>query len=431
MTGVTSNYPVQTVKDAFSAAGQGSLTAGTQTIRYESYAKLLSMQTFDPYGGTPGGTPGVVQLWEITSRGSLGTSRTATVEVVALAEQPVWPANSYGAFATANTCGALDFGGTTDVKSYDSTNMSGSTSPTLSDTGGNVGTNGNLSISGTVDVYGNLYTPRTGVGACTSGSVTALTEAGNADVHESILPLPSLVSYPTPSLPNPMPGTNTISITQSNVASACTLLGFSTGCTVTSTGSGSSQLTTISLTGTGAPITLPNISLSSKVALEIAPTSTVTGSQAVNINSLDLTGGGLIAVKAANVKQSVIINRAGKNADGTDMATVVDFGGNSGGSFANNSTCTGCSAFDASMLQFVYAGSGAIQMRGNSGVAATFYAPNAALTLNGNTDLYGSLLGRTVHNTGNANLYYDRRLSRDFYIAGSQMLGTFTWKSAS
>jgi hypothetical protein len=431
MTGVSSNYPVQAVKDAFSAAGQGNLSAGSQTIHYESYAKLLSMQKFDPYGGTPGGTPGVVQLWEITSRGSLGASRTATVEVVALAEQPVWPANSYGAFATANTCGALSFGGTSDIKSYDSTSVSGSTTPTLSNSGGNVGTNGNLSIGGTVDVYGNLYTPRTGVGACTAGAVTALTESGAAEVHESIVPLPSSISYPTPALPNPMPGTNTISIDSSNAALGCTLLGFITGCTVTTTGSGATQMTTISVTGTGSAITLPNISLSSKVTLEIAPASTVAGAQVVNMNSLNLTGGGRIAVKAAATSQSVIVNLAGKNADGTDMATVVDFGGNSGGSFVNNSTCSGCSVYDASMLQFVYAGTGALSFRGNSAAAATFYAPNAALTLTGNTDMYGSLLGRTVNNTGNASIYYDRRLSHDFYVQGTQMLGTFTWKSAS
>ena len=431
VSGVASNYPVAAVVTAFNTAAQGSLGAGGTTVSYAASAKLLSMQTFDPYGGTPGGTPGVVQLWEITSRGSLGGSRTATVEVVALAEQPVWPANSYGAFATANTCGALNFGGTTDINSYDSTGMTGSTSPAISNNGGNVGTNGNMTIGGTVDVYGNLYTPRTGVGACTAGSVTALSETGTADVHGSSVPLPGTISYPTPAPPNPMPPTTTVSITQSNVASGCTLLGFTTGCTVTTTGSGATQMTTISITGTGSAISLPSVALSSQVTLEIAPTTTVTGAQVVNLNSLDLTGGGRIAVNAAASNQSVIVNLAGKNPDGTDMATVVDFGGNSGGSFANNSSCTGCSVYDASMLQFVYAGSGAIQLRGNSGAAATWYAPNAAVTLNGTADLYGSLLGRTVNNTGNANLHYDRRLSHDFYVEGSQMLGTFTWKSAS
>jgi hypothetical protein len=42
--------------------------------------------------------------------------------------------------------------------------------------------------------------------------------------------------------------------------------------------------------------------------------------------------------------------------------------------------------------------------------------------------LYGSILGKTVTNGGNANIHYDRRLNRDFYVQGAQMLGTFSWK---
>jgi len=428
-TAGASNYPVNAVITAFQAAAQGQLNAGGTTVSYSTTARLLSMQTFDPYGGTPSGNPGVVQLWEITSLGTLTGSRTATVQVVALAEQPVWPANSYGAFATANTCGALNFGGTTDVNSYDSTGMTGNASPTIVNSGGNVGTNGNLTIGGSVDVYGNLYTPRTGVGNCTAGSVTALTESGSAAVAGSTIPLPGNIAYPTPQLPSPMPGTNTVSITQSNVASGCTLLGFTSGCTITSSGSGATQMTTISISAGGAPISLPNVSLSSHVTLEIA--GNAAPAQAVNLNSLDLTGGGTIAVKASASNQAVIVNLVGKNADGSNMDTVMDFGGNSGGQYSNNSTCTGCSQFDASMLQFVYAGPGNISMRGNSGAAATFYAPNASVIMKGTADLYGSLLGKTVDNQGNANIHYDRRLSHDFYVEGAQSLGTFTWRSAS
>ena len=113
------------------------------------------------------------------------------------------------------------------------------------------------------------------------------------------------------------------------------------------------------------------------------------------------------------------------------LVGLMDFGGNSGGQYSNNSTCTGCSQFDASMLQFVYAGPGNISMRGNSGAAATFYAPNASVIMKGTADLYGSLLGKTVDNQGNANIHYDRRLSHDFYVEGAQSLGTFTWRSAS
>ena len=117
VTGTPSNYPVAAVVTAFQNAAAGTLSAGNMTISYASSAKLLSMQTFDPYGLPPGGTPGVVQTWEITSNGTLSGSRSAQVQVVALAEQPVWPANTYAAFATAKTCGALYFHGTVTTKS--------------------------------------------------------------------------------------------------------------------------------------------------------------------------------------------------------------------------------------------------------------------------------------------------------------------------
>jgi len=442
VAGIGSNYPVPAVVTAFNNAAKGSLAAGNTTLNYGAYAKLLSMQTFDPYGMPPGGTPGVVQLWEITSQGTLGGARNAKVEVVALAEQPVWPANTYGAFATSATCGALYFHGNVTINSYDSTGLTGGTSPSMSSTGGNVGTNGNLDIEGSVAVQGNLYTPRTGVGSCSANAVNALTETGSADVTGSMVQLPSSVIYPTPPAPSPMPPTSTVSITGTTGAcaalvAAATAVGQTFPVSwCTTSGSGSSQKITIDTSSTAGtlgtpPIQLPNVSLGSQVTLEIV--AHAGPAQVVNVNSLDLTGGGKIAVKATVSNQSVLVNLAGKNADGSNMTTtpVMDFGGNSGGQFTNTSSCSGCSLYDASMLQFIYGGPGTLTFRGNSAAAATIYAPNATVNFNGTTDLYGSVLGKTVTNGGNANIHYDRRLSRDYYIEGMQMLGTFNWKRAS
>ena len=428
MTGVASNYPVAAVVTAFNNAAKGSLTADKVAIGYSAYATLISMQTFDPYGGTPGGTPGVVQTWQITSDGTLTGSRTATVEVTAIGEQPVWPASSYAAFATGNTCGAIYFQGNVTTNSYDSTGLSGSTSPTMTNSGGNVGSNGNLEIQGSVDVQGNLYTPRTGVGTCSASAVDALSETGSAKVEGSMVQLPSSVAYPTPPLPSPMPPTNSVGITDIGSGNPCAALGFTAAngnagwCTTS--GSGNNQKVTID--SGGAPISLPSVSLGSQITLEIVAHSSP--AQQVNINSLDLTGGGTIAVKATASNQSVLINLAGKNPDGTDMTTVMDFGGNSGGQYANDSSCTGCSVYDASMLQFIYGGTGTVNMTGNSGAAATFYAPNATVNFSGTADLYGSVLGKRIDNVGSGNIHYDRRLQHDFYVAGHPMSGTFTWK---
>ena len=423
--GVQSNYPVSTVITAFHDAANGYLTAGNVKIGYAASAKLILMQTFDPYGGAAGGEPGVVQTWEITSDGTLSGSHSAIIEVTTIAEQPVWPASSYAAFATANTCGAIYFHGNVITNSYDSTGLSGSTTPAFTSSGGNVGTNGNLEIEGSVGVNGNLYTPRTGVGTCSAAAVDALSETGSAAVNGSMVQLPGPVKYPVPPSPSPMPPTTDVQITTST--NACSDLGF-TGDTAgwcTTSGSGNSQKITID--SGGATISLPNVALGSQITLEIV--AHASPAQMVNINSLDLTGGGTIAVKATASTQSVLINLAGKNTDGSTMTTpVMDFGGNSGGQYANDSSCTGCSVYDASMLQFIYGGTGDFKFRGTPSAAATFYAPNAPVTFNGTADLYGSMLGKTITNGGNANIHYDRRLSHDFYVQGAQMLGTFSWK---
>ena len=43
-------------------------------------------------------------------------------------------------------------------------------------------------------------------------------------------------------------------------------------------------------------------------------------------------------------------------------------------------------------------------------------------------DIYGSLIGATVIDTGNANLHYDRHLSTQFFTVGNAMMSAFSWK---
>ena len=77
------------------------------------------------------------------------------------------------------------------------------------------------------------------------------------------------------------------------------------------------------------------------------------------------------------------------------------------------------------MLQFVYAGTGEIKMTGNSGSAATFYAPNALFSLSGNSGVFGSVLAHRIDNSGNADIHYDKRLQHDFYVIGHPIMGTY------
>ena len=73
-----SNYPVSAVRTAFNNAAHGTLTAGNATLNYGAYATLTSMQAFDSYGGTQS----VVQTWQITGIGAIGSSTNSTVQEI-------------------------------------------------------------------------------------------------------------------------------------------------------------------------------------------------------------------------------------------------------------------------------------------------------------------------------------------------------------
>src|SRR5262245_57440222 len=61
-TAQPSNYPTASVQTAFATAVHGALAAGGTSIQYSAYAKLMSMQKFESYGGGQA----VVQTWQIT-----------------------------------------------------------------------------------------------------------------------------------------------------------------------------------------------------------------------------------------------------------------------------------------------------------------------------------------------------------------------------
>jgi hypothetical protein len=409
-----SNYPVAAMQTAFNTAAHGTMVAGTTNITYNAYATLLTMQVFDSYGGTQS----VIQTWRITGTGGLTGSRNATVEVVAMIETPKVPASSYAAFATDSTCGALTFGGNVQTDSYDSTNLSGATAPTLQGDGGDVGTNGNLSLNGHAEVQGNLYTPRTGIGTCEEGAVTALSETGHADVAGSVVQLPTSVTYPAPTVPTQTGGAllPAVSLTSGGTTvTTCALLGLTpvTNCNVSGN--------TITINGAGSTVKLPSLSLSAHVNIVLVASSPAAE---YDFNSITLDGGSTIGASATSSTQGVLVNVIGKDNTGADLAMAIDF---QGGTYTAVTGCATCSAYDASILQFVYGGSGEIKMAGNSNAAATFYAPNSSTTFVGTANLYGSILAKRLNETGSGNIYYDQRLAHDFYIAGHPMVGSFTW----
>ena len=119
---------------------------------------------------------------------------------------------------------------------------------------------------------------------------------------------------------------------------------------------------------------------------------------AANVNINSLSGSGEIEIDAnmgaTNANESVVLKVAGKNPDGTDMATPFDL---STMSWKQNASVNAANKYDASALQIVYGGPGTISMKGNAQSAATIYAPNADFALQGTQDLFGSVLAKTDH----------------------------------
>jgi Tfp pilus assembly protein PilX len=391
-TGSGSNYPVSSVVTAFANFVHGTLTSGTDPVTYDATAKLISMRQVDVYGSV---LPVTVQTWSIVGRGTIGGNKPAYVEVKATLERQVEPMFSYAAFATSNGCGALSWsgGGTTD--SYDSSAALIGGVPVDSMFGGNVGTNGNLDENGgPTIIHGSLSTPRTGVGSCSTGAVTALTLSGSSAPTAGLVELPQPVTYPPPTVPNPPPTGNL---------------------DVPKTGSGSNIVkspTTNPCPGNPSQACFGDITIKGALHLTVGT---------YNINSLTVNANadGLVVDSGP-----VIINVAGYSTAGVktsgSMGTPIDLTGQ------GLITVPG---FDASMLQFTYAGAGTIKMAGGVDGVGVLYAPNATVTNNSaGAAWYGAVIAKTVTDAGHAVIHYDRRLSADGMVVGPWMIDSFSWR---
>jgi Tfp pilus assembly protein PilX len=406
-------YPSSSVTSGFQAAASGALTAGNSTMAYTPFATLLSMQQFNSY---PGSTPTTIQTWEITSDGNVAGVRKADVEVSAVLEREATPVFAYAAFASNNGCGAMDFGGGGTTNSYDSSQYAGSGSVTFQNSGGNVGTNGNLVESGSkTTINGSLSTPRAGVGTCSTTAVTALSVNGNATVTGGLVELPQPVVYPLPPVPNPAPPQTNMSVQKK------------ADCTGIPNCSASGADTTITGGTMSNPTLLGNLNLNSGAVLHLAPPASYSpGSNPnnpnpliFNVNSISFTGNATVQVDpipGSNPAQyaPILLNFAG-----TGVSTPVDF---TGGTITNTS-------LNPAMFQIQYAGSGNVVMAGGAAAAGVLYAPNASLKFTGGGDWYGSVIAQYVTDLGGAAIHYDRHLQSEYLMASPWVLSTFNWKT--
>jgi hypothetical protein len=387
---VASNYPDLAAKNAFEDAAQGLLDMQEGSISYAARATLISMRTItDAYAGTA-----ILQTWEITGIGTIPGAGSANVEVSAVIERQVAPAYRFAAFATSNGCGALSFAGGAVTDSYNSTELSGGP-PVFSDMDGNVGTNGNLSEVGSgTQIGGSLSTPRAGVGACTSNNVTAATISGNATVEGGLVQLPQPITFPTPDAPTPLPPTtnNPLGVAECSAIDASPAACSSSGSVVTIT------------PAANVNVVLGNVRLTAGGQL-------ILNAGTYLVNSLTLAGNSSIVINSGPVVFQVA---------GVGETAPIDL---TGGSVTNSSLVP-------SDLQFVYAGTGQVRLRGGAANAAVVYAPNAETSLAGGSDFYGAIITGRLTATGGTAVHYDRNLMQsDLVTAGNFTMNTFTWNT--
>jgi len=376
MSAVTANYPDSSVRTGFNTALSNQPVPGLTNFKYSTYATLVSMTP-----AAAAGTAMYQQTWQITSQASIVGLRNAQVQVVENIQRMVGvPLFQYAIQSTGNGCGALTLAGGASTDSYDSS--AGTYASTNTAAGGNIEANGNVSLSGSsTEVEGNLYDPNPTGTSCSSGSVDALTVGGGASVTGSVTTIGAPLTVPTPPAPSPVPPT-----TNEPFTGNC---GGGAGCTNLSADN-------LAL----APGTYGNISASGGTSLHLSAGT-------YNLNSLTLSGGSSLVIDSG----PVIVNIGGAG-----IRAPITF---SGGSITNNSGL-------AANLQINYGGTGAVDLSGGAASYALVDAPNAAITFSGGSNWYGSVIGKTVNDSGGTAVHFDRSLLVTITNGKFQIVG-FNW----
>jgi hypothetical protein len=263
-----------------------------------------------------------------------------------------------GFFAGASTCspngGTAPFtmaNGVT-VDGYDSSS-GGTYSGTKSNSLGNIGSNGSVSMIGST-VGGAIYVTSTGVNGACGGSTVSDVYTSNGGAYGSI----AKISSYTPAVP-------------------------------TIPAAGSSDLT-VNTSQSLAPGSYRNLAVYS------GSTLTLTAPGTFNFNCFVIGGGSTL--KISPVTKQVIINVTGNSCSGN---SVIDI---------SNGTASNSSGIAAN-LTFNYAGTGEVNVAGGSTAYMVLNVPKAAVTLNNGSDIFGAIVAATINDSGGTKLHFDNALA--------------------
>lgn len=305
----------------------------------------------------PSSTP--VYLLTTLAVSSTGARKMVQAEVALNPTSPF----PYGMFGTGTGCNDVAFTGNGTTDSFNS--ALGNYATTKSNSGGDVGSNGNVFLSGNANIGGSVgVLPTTAGGAITQGPCPGSNytiSGGNAGLASNpantLIPLTAPAVFPAPPTPSPLPPTAPV---------------------------------TYSTSTNLVPGTYGSISVSGRATLTLAP-------GVYNINSLVLSGQSQIVITPLG---QVVLNIAGTCvAPCTSPGPVLDLSGNS----VNNLT------FNANQFLINYGGTGAINITGNA--SSSYFildAPNAPVQISGNGDIFGAVVGKTIADVGNGGFHFDK-----------------------
>lgn len=391
------NYPTSGVQTAFNGALATQSVPGLGNATFSTYATLLKMTpgTGVTWMGGGGGAP---QTWQITSIGTVTGIRQANVQVQATYERGSTPIFTYGVAGDGNVCGDITFSNG-KMDSWDSSN-GGTYLGTHADSGGTMGTNGNVTLSGGSTVIGGPISnsSNTTVGNCPDG-ITNNSGAGALHGLSLIQPL----VYPDPAIPIPMTPTTNIN------ANSNTCWGASpAGCTaVAAAGPVPAHVNIV-------PGSYGNITSNSNLHFSAGT---------YYINSLNLNGGSLTLDSTPVV---INLGGAGVSSGGTLFASQSSTTINDGGVPANLQIVTACCK-NPGPPPTQEANPPVITMNGSSAMYSVVYAPNSYVHITGSSQFLGAVVGQKVTSDSSGGFSYDRGLQQTLLKVGNFQPVSYTW----
>ena len=288
---------------------------------------------------TPPG-PAATPVYIVTSLATDPITNARRMVQAEIASPPSTPF-IYGLYATAATCGALSMNGGATTDSF--TSASGTPPWTTTTTGGDIGSNGNVSLGGSnTQVGGAIGVPNATQGTCPAGLTTS-GGAGMVSNPANVLTAAGPFVFAIPPDPNPPPLTTTVIVNDKKQPTAL------------------------------VPGTYGNISVTAGATLVLAP-------GVYNLNSISVSGSG----------SQITVNPPGAVVLNFPQSSPTPINLQSDGAIVNTSGIP-------NNFQFNYGGTGTITISGGNNTYAIVNAPNATVNLKGNnTDFYGSVVAATI-----------------------------------